>query len=43
VNLGLWPCYQLTINTAGYPAGRYTVPFAAGSDPTTHTAQFVVP
>ena len=43
VNLGLWPCYQLTINTAGYPAGSYTVSFAAGNDPTTHTAQFVVP
>ena len=43
VNLGLWPCYQLTIDTAGYPAGSYTVSFAAGSDPTTHTAQFVVP
>jgi Bacterial Ig-like domain (group 3) len=43
VNLGLWPCYQLNINTAGYPAGSYTLSFAAGSDPTTHTAQFVVP
>jgi hypothetical protein len=43
VNLGLWPCYQLLINTAGYPAGSYTVSFAAGSDPTTHTAQVVVP
>ena len=43
VNLGLWPCYQLTINTADYPAGSYTVSFAAGNDPTTHTAQFVVP
>jgi len=43
VNLGLWPCYQLNINTAGYPAGSYKVSFAAGSDPTTHTAQFVVP
>ena len=43
VNLGLWPCYQLNIDTAGYPAGSYTVSFAAGSDPTTHTAQFVVP
>ena len=43
VNLGLWPCYQLTIDTAGYPAGSYTLSFAAGSDPTTHTAQFVVP
>jgi Bacterial Ig-like domain (group 3) len=43
VNLGLWPCYQLNINTAGYPAGSYTLSFAAGNDPTTHTAQFVVP
>jgi len=43
VNLGLLPCYQLNIDTAGYPAGSYTVSFAAGSDPTTHTAQFVVP
>ncbi|MBO0814949.1 MAG: Ig-like domain repeat protein [Actinobacteria bacterium] len=43
VNLGLWPCYQLNIDTAGYPAGSYTVSFAADSDPTTHTAQFVVP
>lgn len=43
VNLGLWPCYQLNINTAGYPAGSYTVSFAAGSDPTTHTAHFMVP
>jgi hypothetical protein len=43
VNFGLWPCYQLTINTAGYPAGSYTVSFAAGNDPTTHTAQVVVP
>ena len=43
VNLGLWPCYQLTINTAGYPAGSYTVSVAAGNDPTTHMAQVVVP
>jgi hypothetical protein len=43
VNLGLWPCYQLNIDTVGYPAGSYTVSFAAGSDPTTHTARFVVP
>jgi hypothetical protein len=43
VNLGLWPCYQLNIDTAGYPAGSYTVSFAAGSDPTIHTAQIVVP
>jgi hypothetical protein len=43
VNLGLLPCYQLNINSAGYPAGSYTLSFAAGSDPTTHTAQFVVP
>jgi len=43
VNLGLLPCYQLTIDTAGYPAGRYTVSFAAGNDPATHTAQFAVP
>jgi Bacterial Ig-like domain (group 3) len=43
VNLGLWPCYQLNIDTAGYPAGSYTVSFAADSDPTTHTVQFVVP
>jgi Bacterial Ig-like domain (group 3) len=43
VNHGLWPCYQLNIDTAGYPAGSYTVSFAAASDPTTHTAQFVVP
>jgi Bacterial Ig-like domain (group 3) len=42
-NLGLWPCYQLHIDTAGYPAGSYTVSFVAGSDPTTHTAKFVVP
>jgi Bacterial Ig-like domain (group 3) len=33
VNLGLWPCYQLTINTACYPAGSYTVSFAAGRRP----------
>ena len=43
VNLGLWPCYQLNTDTAGYPAGSYTVSFAADSDPTTHTVQFVVP
>jgi hypothetical protein len=43
VNLGLLPCYQLNINTVGYPAGNYTLSFAAGSDPTTHTAQFAVP
>ena len=43
VNLGLWPCYQLNIDTTGYPAGSYTLSFAAGSDPATHTAQFVVP
>jgi hypothetical protein len=43
VNLGLWPCYQLNINTAGYPAGTYTLSLAVGSDPTAHTAQFVVP
>jgi Big-like domain-containing protein len=43
VNLGLWPCYQLNIDTVGYPAGSYTLSFAAGTDPTTHTAQFVVP
>ncbi len=33
VNLGPWPCYQLTINTACYPAGSYTVSFAAGRRP----------
>jgi Bacterial Ig-like domain (group 3) len=43
VNLGLWPCYQLNIDTVGYPAGSYTLSLATGSDPTTHTAQFVVP
>lgn len=43
VNLGLWPCYQLNINTAGYPAGSYTLSLAVGGDPTTHTTQFVVP
>jgi hypothetical protein len=43
VNLGLWPCYQLNINTAGYPAGSYMLSLAAGGDPTIHTAQFVVP
>ena len=43
VNLGLRPCYQLNIDTVGYPAGSYTLSFAAGSDPTIHTAQFVVP
>jgi len=43
MNLGLWPCYQLTVNTAGYPAGTYTLSFTAGTDPTTHTARFTVP
>jgi Bacterial Ig-like domain (group 3) len=33
VNLGPWLCYQLTINTACYPAGSYTVSFAAGRRP----------
>jgi hypothetical protein len=36
------PGYQLNVRTARYPAGTYTLSFTAGSDPTTHTAQFVV-
>ena len=36
------PGYQLSINTAGYPAGTYTLSFTAGSDPTVHTAQFAI-
>jgi hypothetical protein len=36
------PGYQLNINTTGYPAGTYTLSFTAGSDPTVHTAQFVI-
>ena len=36
------PGYQLNVKTTGYPAGTYTLSFTAGSDPTTHTAQFVV-
>jgi hypothetical protein len=43
VNLGLRPCYQLTIDTAAYPAGTYTVSFTAGTDPARHTAVFTVP
>jgi hypothetical protein len=43
VNLGLWPCYQLNINTTGYPAGSYTLSFTADNDPTTHKARFTVP
>jgi hypothetical protein len=34
---------QMTGKQTGGPAGSYTLSFAAGSDPTTHTAQFVVP
>ena len=36
------PRHQLNVKTAGYPAGTYTLSFTADSDPTTHTAQFVV-
>lgn len=36
------PGYQLNVKTKGYPAGTYTLSFTAGSDPTTHTVQFVV-
>jgi hypothetical protein len=43
VNLGLWPCYQLNVDTAGYPAGTYTLSFTAGTDPVTHTARLTVP
>jgi hypothetical protein len=43
VDLGLWPCYQLKVDTAGYPAGTYTLSFTAGTDPVTHTARFTVP
>jgi hypothetical protein len=43
VNLGLQPCYQLNVDTAGYPPGTYTLSFTTGTDPATHTAQFTVP
>lgn len=43
VNLGLRPCYQLNVDTAGYPPGIYILSFTAGTDPATHTAQFTVP
>ena len=43
VNLGLRPCYQVNVDTAGYPPGTYTLSFTAGTDPATHTAQFTVP
>jgi hypothetical protein len=36
------PGYQLNVKTTGYPAGTYTLSFTAGSDPTVHTAQFVI-
>jgi hypothetical protein len=36
------PGYQLDVKTTGYPAGTYTLSFTAGSDPTTHTATFVI-
>jgi len=36
------PGYQLNVETTGYPAGTYTLSFTAGSDPTIHTAQFVI-
>jgi len=35
--------YQLNVETAGYPAGTYTLSFTAGDDPTYHTAKFVIP
>jgi hypothetical protein len=40
--LGQGPGYQLNVKTTNYPASTYTLSFTAGSDPTTHTAQFVV-
>ena len=36
------PGYQLNIKTTGYPAGTYTLSFTAGSDPTVHTAKFII-
>jgi hypothetical protein len=36
------PGYQLNVKTTGYPKGTYTLSFTAGSDPTVHTAQFVI-
>ena len=36
------PGYELDVKTAGYPARTYTLSFTAGSDPTTHTAPFVI-
>jgi hypothetical protein len=36
------PGYEKDVRTAGYPAGTYTLSFTAGSDPTTHTAPFVI-
>ncbi len=36
------PGYQLNVKTSGYPAGTYTLSFTAGSDPTAHTAEFVI-
>jgi hypothetical protein len=43
VNLGLRPGYQLSIDTAGYPPGTYTLTFTARADPAPHTAVFTVP
>ena len=36
------PGYQLNVKTTKYPPGTYTLFFTAGTDPTTHTAQFVI-
>ena len=36
------PGYEKDVKTADYPAGTYTLSFTAGSDPTTHTAPFVI-
>ena len=42
VRLHRGPGYRLNVKTTGYPAGTYTLSFKAGSDPTVHTAQFVI-
>jgi hypothetical protein len=34
--------YQFDVKTTKYPAGTYTLSFTAGTDPTTHTATFVL-
>ncbi len=36
------PGYQFNANTKGYPANTYILSSTAGSDPTTHTAVFIV-